>query len=266
MATTGTRALPPRLPRMAELVAAQLRRRIVGGELDDGDALPREAEMLREYGVSRPSLREGLRILETEGLIHIRRGKIGGAIVHRPTAQSTAYHVGLTLQSYGATLREVGQARAVVEPACAGLAASCDAPTRRKIAKQLTELIDENERQLGDAYAFTEMALRFHQAVVDLSGNVTITVLAGALEAVWSSQERRWAQRASNADAYPDPKYQREVLRAHRKVVQAIADGDVEAATALMRGHLSRSQAYVSADHPVDVLEPAPGELLGRRA
>ena len=88
---------------MAELVASQLRRRIIGGDLGDGDELPREAELLDEFGVSRPSLREALRILETEGLIRIRRGKVGGAIVQRPTAESTAYHVGLTLQSRGAT-------------------------------------------------------------------------------------------------------------------------------------------------------------------
>jgi GntR family transcriptional repressor for pyruvate dehydrogenase complex len=256
--------VPPRLPRMAELVAADLRRRIIGGDLADGAELPREAEMVEEFGVSRPSLREALRILETEGLIRIRRGKVGGAIVRRPTAQSTAYHVGLTLQSRGVTLRDLAQARGVLEPACAGFAAGQPASARKKIVKRLTELIDESEACLGESYAFTETALKFHAAVVELSGNTTVAVLAGALEAVWSSQERHWAERASHEGGYPDPKAQSEVLRAHRRVVRAIADGDPEAAIESMRSHLSKSQPYVSAhDQVVDVLEPEPTARTG---
>lgn len=264
--TSSAAVIPPRVPRMAELIALKLRRRIIGGELHDGDELPREAEMLEEYGVSRPSLREALRILETEGLIRIRRGKVGGAIVQLPTAQSAAYHVGLTLQSQGATLHDLAQARAVLEPACAGFAASRDAKTRKQIVKKLDELIDENETLLGEDYAFTESALRFHAAVVELSGNVTVSLLTGSLEAVWSSQEKYWAQQATSDGGYPDPKYQGEVIRAHRRVVRAIADGSPEAAIKLMRAHLAKSQPYVSNDRrTVDILEPLFGSSNGLR-
>jgi GntR family transcriptional repressor for pyruvate dehydrogenase complex len=252
---------------MAELVAANLRRRIIGGALADGDELPREAELLEEFGVSRPSLREALRILETEGLIRIRRGKVGGAIVHPPTPQSAAYHVGLTLQSRRVTLRDLAQARGVLEPACAGFAAERDLKTRKTIVQRLEELIDENEARLGSSFAFTESALKFHAAVVELSGNTTVAVLAGALEAVWSSQERHWAQRVSDDGGYPDSKAQREVLRAHRRVVSAIASGDAEAAIQSMRGHLLKSQSYVSdvegQDQVLDVLEPEPTARTG---
>ena len=256
--------VPPRLPRMAELVASDLRRRIIGGNLEDGAELPREAELLEEFSVSRPSLREALRILETEGLIRIRRGKVGGAIVRRPTAQSTAYHVGLTLQSRGVTLRDLAQARGVLEPACAGFAASQDARSRKKIVKQLSELIDENEACLGESYAFTESALKFHAALVELSGNTTVAVLAGALEAVWSSQERHWAERVSHDGGYPDPRAQGEALRAHRRVVRAIEEGDPDTAIQSMRTHLAKSQPYVSdRDQFLDVLEPEPTARTG---
>lgn len=242
---------------MAELVAARLRRRIIGGELEDGDELPREAQLLEDFGVSRPSLREAIRILETEGLIRIRRGKVGGAIVKRPTAESTAYHVGLTLQSRETTLRDLAAARAVLEPACAGFAAGRDAKARRQIVEELTKLVELNEETLGEPYAFTETALKFHAAIVELSGNTTVTLLTGAIEVVWSSQERHWARQATNEGAYPDLRYQRDVLRAHRKVIQAIASGDVEEATRSMRNHLKKSQPYVSDDEfKLDVLEP----------
>jgi GntR family transcriptional repressor for pyruvate dehydrogenase complex len=260
MSSERSTVLPPRLPRMAELVASRLRRRIIGGELADGAELPREAEMLAEFGVSRPSLREALRILETEGLIRIRRGKIGGGVVQVPTAQSTAYHLGLTLQSRGATLRDIAQARVVLEPACAGIAASQDARTRKTLVARLNALIDENESCVGESYAFTEKALEFHAAIVELCGNTTVALLAGVVEAVWSSQERHWAQRVASDGDYPDTKYQREVILAHRAVVAAIAKGDADTATHLMRGHLGKSQPYVSADdRPLDVLATEPG-------
>ena len=67
--------------RLAEQVADELRRRILGGELADGSVLPKEDELLLEFPVSKPSLREAMRILEAEGLLRVRRGKLGGAVV-----------------------------------------------------------------------------------------------------------------------------------------------------------------------------------------
>lgn len=250
---------------MAELVAGNLRRRIIGGELADGAELPREAELLEEFGVSRPSLREALRILETEGLIRIRRGKIGGGVVQRPTAQSTAYHIGLTLQSKGTTLRDLGQARVVLEPACAGFAADLKEDARRRLVARLEALVDTNESLIGESYAFTEKALEFHAALVDGCGNTTVALLAGALEAVWSSQERYWAHQVARGGEYPNPDTQTEVVRAHRRVVEAISDGDAETAVRLMRSHLAKSQPYVvDDDQQLDVLAAEPGARAGQ--
>lgn len=264
MTTSHTPTVPPRLPRMAELVAGSLRRRIIGGELADGADLPREAELLEEFGVSRPSLREALRILETEGLIRIRRGKVGGGIVQRPTAKSTAYHFGLTLQSKGATLNDLAQARVVLEPACAAFAAELDKPAREALVARLGTLVDENEQLVGESYAFTAKALEFHAAIVEDCGNTTVALLAGTIEAVWSSQERYWAQQVASGGEYPNPEYQTDVVRAHRRVVEAIADGDAETATRLMRSHLAKSQPYViDHDQPLDVLAAETGTGAG---
>src|SRR5438309_4148057 len=91
--------------RAAELVAADIRGRILSGELDEG--LPTEMVLLEEFSVSRPTLREALRILETEGLVRTRRGKQGGAVVSRPTVDTAAYHLGLVLQSGSVDLRDI---------------------------------------------------------------------------------------------------------------------------------------------------------------
>src|SRR6202165_2853661 len=88
-----------RQPRLAELVAESLRLRITSGVLQEGDLLPKLEELIEEFQVSKPSLREALRILETEGLITVRRGNVGGAIVHAPGRQDAGYTIGAVLDS-----------------------------------------------------------------------------------------------------------------------------------------------------------------------
>src|SRR5690349_3670465 len=74
-----------RVPKAAELVAARIRRQIVDGDLPAGTGLPPEAELVARYGVSRPTLREAFRILESERLVTVRRGVKGGALVQSPS-------------------------------------------------------------------------------------------------------------------------------------------------------------------------------------
>jgi DNA-binding FadR family transcriptional regulator len=240
---------------MAELVASELRGRIIRGELRDGAELPREADLLEEFDVSRPSLREAVRILETEGLLRIRRGKIGGAIVQCPTPESAAYHLGLTLQSRATTLDDVAVARAEIEPTCAALAASLPNDRHSEVVAKLNELIDQSETELGETYPFTASALRLHEAIVELCGNTTISILTSALEAVWNWQERQWAEQAAGEGEYPLPNLRQDVIKAHRRIVRYITNGDGEGARNAMRNHLAKAQPYVkNQDAPLEML------------
>ena len=112
-----------RVPKTAELVAAHIRRRIVRGELKEGDALPPESALMDEFAISRPTLREAFRILESEGLITVRRGARGGARVQIPTSEVAARYAGLVLQHRGTTLADVLDARVIVEAPAAGIVA-----------------------------------------------------------------------------------------------------------------------------------------------
>lgn len=97
--------------RTAEIVADELRRQIIEGELVDGDLLPRQEVLVEQFNVSLVSLREALRILETEGLISVRRGNRGGAVVHAPAKANAAYMLGgLLLQSDYVPLADLGTA------------------------------------------------------------------------------------------------------------------------------------------------------------
>jgi len=98
-------------PRIAEIVADELRRQIIDGELADGDLLPRQEVLVEQFNVSLVSLREALRILETEGLVSVRRGNRGGAVVHAPAKTSAAYMLGLLLQSESVAVADESAAR-----------------------------------------------------------------------------------------------------------------------------------------------------------
>src|SRR5688572_14166656 len=101
---------PIRAQRVAELVADVLRRRILGPDTADGAPLPKEAELQREFGVGKPAIREALRLLESEGLVTIRRGNQGGPVAQKPRADNIAYTIGLMLTAQGVQSSDVGEA------------------------------------------------------------------------------------------------------------------------------------------------------------
>jgi DNA-binding FadR family transcriptional regulator len=240
-------------PRVGEVIAATLRARILNGQLQDGDELPTETALLQEFPVSRPTLRESLRILETEGLLRIRRGKRGGCIVSSPRAESAAYHFGLVLQNRRTGLDDLGRARAVLEPACAALAA--ERPDHEAVADELDAIVAESEEAVESAHDFTASALRFHEALVRLSGNTTIELLVGMLEATWGLHERRWAEAATSDGDYPSADLRRKVVKAHQRIVSKIRAGDAEGASREARKHLTASQAFVAVGDPKQPVE-----------
>ena len=105
------------VPKMAEMIADRLRRQIVRGELAEGETLPSEQQLQARFVVSRPTLREAYRILESESLITIRRGAHGGAVVRVPNSDVAARYAALILEYRGTPLDDLYQARIVIEPA-----------------------------------------------------------------------------------------------------------------------------------------------------
>jgi DNA-binding FadR family transcriptional regulator len=232
-----------RQPRLAEVVAGVLRERIVNGELGDGDLLPKQDELMEEYRISRPTLREALRILEGEGLLIVRRGSVGGSEVRMPTSDTSAYTFGLLLQSRRTTFEDLATAIKNIEPVTASLCAG--RPDRqRSVIPALRANLADTEAATSDGPQFTALARQFHELLVTCCGNETLIVAVGALESLWSEQERQWAVRAASEGSYPGERYRRDVLAAHVALVDAIERGDAEAAGRLDAGHLQHSQRY----------------------
>lgn len=239
-----------RFQRLAEQVADQLRRRILTGELPDGSILPKEDELLVEYPISKPSLREAMRILEAEGLLTVRRGKLGGAVVHRPDAANLAYTMGLVLGAGQVGLADVGTALLQVEPACAALCAQ--RPDRKRtVVPILRELHEESVRSVSDLQQATSASRRYHEALVRHCGNETMIILAGALEALWSAHEQNWSARVTDHSTVPVEE-RRAVLEDHRQVIDAIDVGDAQRARDLAAAHLVNAQQYPGVEGVVD--------------
>jgi GntR family transcriptional repressor for pyruvate dehydrogenase complex len=239
----STRRGQLRQPRLAEVVAAVLRDRIIDGELADGDVLPKQDELLEEFRISRPSLREALRILESEGLLTVRRGNVGGSVVEVPTAETSAYMFGLVLQSRRGSVSDLAEAIKHIEPITASLCALRE-DREQTVIPALRENLALTLEAIGDGPAFTRLSRQFHEDLVAGCGNVTLILTVGALESLWSEQERQWAQRAQSQGNYPDERYRRAVVAAHKALVTAIAAGNSEKATRLARTHLEHSQHY----------------------
>jgi DNA-binding FadR family transcriptional regulator len=222
-----------RAPKTAELVAAHLRRRIVRGELKEGDALPPETVLLGQFGVSRPTLREAFRVLEAELLISVRRGARGGARVHTPNVDVAARYAGLVLEHRGTTLADIYEARNIIEPPCASLLA------RRRTPEQLRRLWEEVERAeavIDERNRLIRIHTEFHALIVDFSGNQTMRVLSGMLRHIIDTAH--WERLAEDAGSRSERQAIHRDVREHRRVVELIEAGDAEAAEALWRKHL----------------------------
>lgn len=235
--------LVPRNPHLAERVADVLRERILDGTLPGGSVLARQEDLLAEFGVSKPSLREAFRILETEGLITVKRGKIGGAVVHAPRPESAAYTMALVMQSRDVRLNDVGKALRHVEPECAALCA--ERPDRASAVVPALRAVHEQAIAAGDNPAeLTRLARRFHELFVELCGNQTMILLVGTLESLWSVHEREWARSAQSLEAFRTEDAKHASHREHGRILQLIEDGNVDGVTKVVRRHLEQSVFY----------------------
>ena len=130
------------------------------------------------YDVSRPVVREALRILESETLISVKRGAGGGARVRRPDVGVAARHAALLLQLEGTTLADLFEARATLEPDAVRRLAEQRSPEAIAILRQRHE---EELQLIDDVPAYAVHAARFHEQLIELAGNKTLAVLGRLL-------------------------------------------------------------------------------------
>lgn len=244
-----------RVPKTAELLASRIRKKIVRGELKPGDRLPHEGDLLAEFEVSRPTVREAIRILESEGLINVTRGPQGGARVSAQSNDLLARTTGFALQSRGATLKGIYEARSLIEPPAARLAAEHrgkEAATALRV-HMVREWATEND-QAARAKAIAD----FHRILLEECGNTTLAVIGLALHDV-VERHLELSYRVDGPGSKESPKRVRAGFKSHERLIELIDAGEGSAAEAHWAIHMKAAGEFwlktVAARAVVDIFE-----------
>ncbi len=236
--TNGYRVRPQK---MAGMVAGRIRQMIARGELTDGEWLPTEPELMEQFGVSRPTLREAFRLLESDSLVTIRRGPPGGARVTVPGPEAAAAQFGMLLTLTGTTLTDVYEARTVIEPAAARRLAERGTAADRK---QLAAVLGQLRENVEDPMTFGRTTTMFHQSVVELSGNKTLTAVAGMLMEIINRHVERTCTETTRTPEEIEADNRRALL-SHEKLVELVNARDGDGAEKLWVKHMRAVRQYL---------------------
>lgn len=219
-----------RVRKAHEQIADQLRQLIVSGQLQPGDRLPNEASLTEQFGVSRATVREALRVLAAQSLITTSKGSTGGSFVTLPDpnhiSDFISSNIGLLSQAESISLEDFLELREFLEVPAARLAALRHGGPERE---QIDEAIPEHPLELGTVEQFVHNR-HFHLAVVEASRNTLLVIAAQPLFSAMQASLQRSAL---------DAEFHQQVNEDHRRIAAAIAAGDEETAGEEMRRHLA---------------------------
>lgn len=223
-----------------EFIAAKLSALIKRESLKPGDRLPPERELAKLLGLSRPSLRAGIRSLISIGMLRARQGAGTFVMDGPPILDSEPFRLLTSLNEF--SFDHMFETRSILEVGAAGLAAErAKADDLAVMAEQIAEMF----ATLRDPRQFLIHDICFHRAVAHASGNPTLATLVEMVSAVMYERRRNTIERAHDFG---------EALDLHRRIYRAIRERDAEGAREEMRVHILRAQeAFVreeSQEHP----------------
>jgi GntR family transcriptional repressor for pyruvate dehydrogenase complex len=224
-----------RAPKAAEILASEMRRKILSRGLEPGDALPSEADIIAQRGLSRATVREALRLLEAEGMIEVKRGARGGVSVGQPSPAHVARSLALLLTVQAATWRELFEFRKLVEPAASAAAATHATDAERAEILAVARAAGPD----GTGYAHHV----FHVLLAQASGNQIFGLVLAAVE-----QSVHWFSAGEDLSEWDTIA----AAKAHLRIATAVAEGDAREAERLMRGHLD---AFAAAADDAGILD-----------
>jgi DNA-binding FadR family transcriptional regulator len=223
--------------RAYEDVVDQIERAILRGELKKQERLPSERDLIVQFGVSRATIREALRVLQSRGLIEVRHGDPGGPIVRADPGASVTSVLSSLFHAERLSLADVIQFRMIVESAAAGFAATA--------SKEAISAIREAYHRMEKTTTLEEQFqcdVLFHRRIAEAGSNPLFALVVDALHqfnsiATWQSKR-------------PLDKARRDTLAVHGLILDAIEAGDSERAAELSRHHLAKS--YEPIIGPID--------------
>jgi len=220
--------------RVSDTIVRRIKKQITEGRLVAGHKLPAEREMARQFKTSRVSVREAYRSLEDLGVLRIRRGADGGAFVlqvdHEPVLRSLALVLGLAKTSH----KELTEARMLLEPPIARLAAQ---RARKEDIAELERVLRQEE-EAARKPSFRPTGSRFHRSVADCARNLPLIVMMNALADLTAGV-------ASSLDVSTRARHQLKNCHYHQLLFDAIRQRDGDAAYTVMAKHIGDIQGRV---------------------
>ncbi len=222
-----------RIPKTAELVADRIRARIITGELAEGDSLPPEGQLMEQFGISRPTLREAFRILETERLIAVSRGSRTGARVSLPHVSSVSRYASFVLQANAVEVPDLFEARLAIELFAVRRLAKKGSKAKLKKLRAEINRIEALTEGTSTQEFFSEF-LEMHRLLVELGGNETLHFVIQMLQGLMNQAVLKIV--ALNEETTEREK--KKVIKSYRNLIDLIEAGDPEAAAKHWRLHL----------------------------
>jgi GntR family transcriptional repressor for pyruvate dehydrogenase complex len=241
------RLRPMQVPKASDILADDLRERILRDEFPENTALPSERELVEQTRMSRTTVREALRILEVQGLVVIKTGRAGGAFVQRPGGESVASSVSLVIRGRQIRMAALLETREAIEPSCAQLAATY------RTDEDLDRLDAANQALADDAGSVTDFLqanIDWHVAVAVASHNELLTGFMLAIS--------RAIHAATDNKTFVDDEVRRITVLAHAGITEAIRVRDPKAAVRRMTRHVhAYAEAIQGVDERVEIIVPA---------
>jgi GntR family transcriptional repressor for pyruvate dehydrogenase complex len=231
--------------KVAKAVARLVAKGVADRKLRPGTPLPPEQEMAAQYGVGRASVREALRLLETQGLIIIRPGVGGGPIVAEPSADDFGRTMSMFLQFQDTPYSHVLDGVIALEGMCAAVAAErCASGGPELFDHHMPQAALEPPRRGLSDVDWIDQSTRFHYAIYDLMGNDALTLIVKGVGFIFSDrakfdEHKGWAA-----------KDRKRIHAEHIEIGEAIRAGDVDLARSLAEAHFRKINASIRRSYP----------------
>lgn len=241
----------------AEHVAQQILERIIAARLAPGSSFATETDLLAQFNVSRPTLRESLKMLESQGVLERRPGPGGGIMVSQPSIDTLAYSFSVFLCLHEVPFFNVIKARELIEPALATEAALNGSKADFDELEASIQRMKTLDVQ-SDQDAFLAENRVFHGIIARASGNRLLEVFWSAIGILSTGGQHGVRYSVSN---------QAHVIKAHQRILDACRRRDAAAAAAEMEKHvmslenLVRSRYQHLMRHPTSIVA-SPGRVL----
>lgn len=223
---------PVKSTRIYAEIVRQVKTMIAEGRLKSGDRLPPERDLAQKFVVSRTSVREALRALETLGLLEIRPGE--GTFVRATSVDALVEPLALAMASQREAIGELFEARCLLEPAIAGLAAERATPDE---VREMERILAAQASEVAGGGTGVEQDARFHAAIATAAHNRTITLIVNRImDVLTQSREESLSIAGRPERSHHD----------HRAILAAIARRDPRAARQAMLEHLVAVERLVS--------------------